>query len=929
MTQSRMRQKVTLSAVDEMDGERAGSPAGVSSDSAYPRHARLEPPAYGFKPVETRALRSFSSGPLPKVTTVVAPPGFGKTVLMTQLHALYRARGLRCVWVGLEDRSIDLPALLAAVEAAFNLDLSGATAPIIVNPRSGLPARIGRILGALSSASCNTVLFLDNLNSCTDPDLALFIDALVFDSARCAHIVASSTRLVAFDTGRARLEMKERRLTPMDLCFDLDDTQAILADAGLDDVSRETVSTIVGRTEGWPAAVRLAQLVLGGAGGVDKTIDSFSGADSDFAALLSRRLMSTFDPDLVQFLFDISILRTFSADLAEAATENPRAADWIRYLLERHVLIIPLDRERTWFRFHTLLREFLLAETQAQNLARRRLVASRAARWQFANGDLTQALDLAIVADDASLMVLLLDCLARPMVRDRGELEGFIDLVRRVCAAGVTPGGDALFWFAWAQAFSRDYSGARGTLARLAQQTREAVGEQEQHPLWVRLRIAEIVVSFHLDDMDVVRTRAPAWLAAADDSYDAFDTAAVAAALSISSVAQFDFPRAREALRDVHGAIIRSDSDYGRAWAALVAAIIDLAQGDPIAADIHLRAVEADVRRNLGADAGIVSVMALLESRAAADRGRTDEALRLVRDWLPKGVSNGVLEIIWLAMDVATDALFTPEEPFDYGTLMSLARRFGPRLAFLLETAVIRRQLRIGAFHLARERCEKLGLLDRDGEPVSTLPRLRPSELSAARMTLIEYSVAAGQWRTANALIAVELQGAVEERRRREQVELRLFQAAIALRSGNSAAAHVSLARAVMLTARQSLMRPFLQQEKLVREIISSTPIKRLGLVQEADVAFFQALCCAFGVAPPAPAGAGEATATFAYGTATPRELDLLRMLDSGLDNAQIAAHLSLSLPTVKWHLSNIYSKLGVKNRSAALVRARQLRLLG
>ena len=58
------------------------------------------------------------------------------------------------------------------------------------------------------------------------------------------------------------------------------------------------------------------------------------------------------------------------------------------------------------------------------------------------------------------------------------------------------------------------------------------------------------------------------------------------------------------------------------------------------------------------------------------------------------------------------------------------------------------------------------------------------------------------------------------------------------------------------------------------------------------------------------------------------RELELLRMLESGLKYQQIADELFISLSTVKWHINNIYIKLGVKNRTGALVIARKYALI-
>jgi len=64
------------------------------------------------------------------------------------------------------------------------------------------------------------------------------------------------------------------------------------------------------------------------------------------------------------------------------------------------------------------------------------------------------------------------------------------------------------------------------------------------------------------------------------------------------------------------------------------------------------------------------------------------------------------------------------------------------------------------------------------------------------------------------------------------------------------------------------------------------------------------------------------------YGTLTHREKELMLHLSHGLKNKQLAQKLSLSESTIAWHLKNLYSKLGVSNRTAAANVARKLNKL-
>jgi DNA-binding CsgD family transcriptional regulator len=60
----------------------------------------------------------------------------------------------------------------------------------------------------------------------------------------------------------------------------------------------------------------------------------------------------------------------------------------------------------------------------------------------------------------------------------------------------------------------------------------------------------------------------------------------------------------------------------------------------------------------------------------------------------------------------------------------------------------------------------------------------------------------------------------------------------------------------------------------------------------------------------------------------TNREYEVLQWLTKGYSNAEIAAHLFLSLSTVKTHVSNLFVKMDVKNRTQALEKARRLKII-
>ena len=57
----------------------------------------------------------------------------------------------------------------------------------------------------------------------------------------------------------------------------------------------------------------------------------------------------------------------------------------------------------------------------------------------------------------------------------------------------------------------------------------------------------------------------------------------------------------------------------------------------------------------------------------------------------------------------------------------------------------------------------------------------------------------------------------------------------------------------------------------------------------------------------------------------SPREIDIVAQLASGRSNEALGEAHGISAGTVKWHLGNVFGKLGVRNRTAAVATSREL----
>lgn len=198
----------------------------------------------------------------------------------------------------------------------------------------------------------------------------------------------------------------------------------------------------------------------------------------------------------------------------------------------------------------------------------------------------------------------------------------------------------------------------------------------------------------------------------------------------------------------------------------------------------------------------------------------------------------------------------------------------------------------------------------------------RPRELTIARVRLAQSRPA-----EARSLLAAAKTAAEADNNVAELITIGVLEAAVAEATGRHAAARRSLEVAVRLAAPGGYVQRFVDDGRRVAHL--------LPLVRKASPAFVDRVIAAITDAD----GSSRAARRGEPGVwhddhgrllepLTARELDVLRLMAKGVTNADIAGQLAVSLGTAKWHVGNVRAKLGVANRTQALVRAQELGLV-
>ena len=359
----------------------------------FPARLRLPDRRPGLieRPALVARLRE-SSAPL---LAFVAPAGFGKTSLLSE----WAAHDRRSFAALVMDSHISGP-------STFLTYLTHALADVVsLDPRvliwlevPSSPQRrmaLASLASSISDAKDPFVLVLDDAQWLQEDETVDVVTTLVQHVPEGSQVVLASRSTPKLPMSSLRALGLVSDLGPDDVRMRPSDVRAALHVNGVD-LAPEDARRVAETTEGWPVAVYLAaRAILAGA-----VPAGFSGRDGLVLDYLRSQFLSRQPDEVARFLRLTSVLEEMSGPLCDAALDREGSADLLEDVARSNLLLVPLDRERRWYRYHHLLQEALRLECELREPALLPAINLRASRWCEGSGDVEQAIRYAQVAED-------------------------------------------------------------------------------------------------------------------------------------------------------------------------------------------------------------------------------------------------------------------------------------------------------------------------------------------------------------------------------------------------------------------------------------------------------------------------------------------------------------------------------------------------
>jgi LuxR family maltose regulon positive regulatory protein len=877
-----------------------------------------------------------------KLTVVLGPAGSGKTTLVSEWLAQWPADDPTVVaWLSLdradsEPRRFVAHSMAALRTAQPELDVS------VIPHEAVSPRKLVTILvNQMVASPARRVFVLDDYHLIESSLLHTGVSFLVENLPPQVHMIIISRQELPFSLARLRGRDQITELRAEELRFSaVETTQFLQHSMGLS-LTADDVSVLETQLEGWVAGLQLMALSLRGQPAPDSHQLTLAVKESRryiFDYLLEEVLQRQPVP-IQQFLLRTAILDRLCGPLCDALLEHngdsPGAGqpgrDTLDYLEQANMFVVPLDTAHYWYRYHhffsDLLRHRLSQTLDAQEVVR---LHDRASDWYEQQGLFADAMEHALEAGNVGRMTRLARQTAAPIL-SRGELAALLGWLEALPEELVRSKPGISLLKVWAMLLAGQFEVVEAQLQTVAQAFESDPVSTRQPGILGEIEALRATVAYFQRDIPTAVKHfrkaldhlppdnmflrgavaqslgsAYSWSGQVVEATRAFTESETIGRktgnLQIYLVARRNLGQ----LQREQGHLRLAEELY-REGLAEVADHADLLTAT---GRLHIGLAEIMYERNQ-----LAAAIEHIETGLTATESRPESStqllgrLLLARIYWQQGRTDEAWQAIWRAS--------------------YLAQRISGSYYWARLTQLWQARLWLWQGNLQ----ETADWLIQNDFPADPLPAEIPYTRENVYLLLVRLLLAharqpavalpteiiAGQpFDTATAILARIRQAATATQRVGRLLETICLQALLAEQQGQQRQALDYLRRALALGEAEGYIRTFVDEGVPLVSLLRQAAGQNIQLPASYTARLVAAL----------DNTGAEEQLVLPLDPLSDRELEILRLIATGMSNKELAERLILTVGTIKWHLSNIYSKLNVRSRTQAVAIARSLGLI-
>lgn len=828
-----------------------------------------------------------------QVVLVQAPAGYGKTEVLAKLFRTAERRGRKAVWFSLRPED-DCAGIQSRIAAELGAEPDGPD----------------WLAGHLSARDSVVELYFDDVDRLNDPDLFSWLLDRLSGGLR---IVIAGRRLPDLRLSRLRMRGLLAEISDQELGFSRGETRQLLS-SWLTQRELEKAGETLG---GWPALTRLALIELErGVNGLERTA-LLEGESRVYREFLLEEVFRTLDKTELRILKAVEGIDVFTLKMATTLAGLPYDYHTLRDVEQLAPLIQREEQNAGWFRLSSVVAKPLEFHEEQEDADSRKTRHIRAAQLFADNGNLAKSVLHASIAGEIDLAIRTIEQAGGVELFLRAGytvLRGIIDAVPHAVVVN-TP--SLRLCRAVMMGKTGQIQEARAVLEALRDDTRSGVVPTSEG--WAEMlrhieSLNEVYEDRVMDADGIARLREEA---DSERTENTWRLGWIYNHLTICYTRQGNLEAAKSTA--LHGlALYREErSSYPQAFMLIHLGFIDMLGNNFETAYSYLEEAFSIIHSQYWNDASLLAIANVPLAGLRYRQGQTRDAASLMQRDLPiMEAAEGWVDFYVEAYGILARCRFDEagiveaEDVLEGGLAVADGRDL-PRLRLAL--SILRTELQTRA-----------GLLDQAERGVNRWPDPASPDAWPTLGERWDAGVAIGRLRLRQGRLeeALQILGFVacemrKTRRGEKLIRVSLLLAETHARLGDDASAVTALSEAASLAHPGGQIQQYRDEGSefadVIRKLVRRVGLRRMG---HTTAQYLAAV-----VVP-------QARRTTSGNLLSRREREVLTLLAEGMSNKAIARRLNVGEPTVKFHLKNLFAKLGVSRRTLAVNVARTSGLL-
>ena len=437
----------------------------------------------------------------PRFVVIHAPAGYGKSTLASQWLRILNSRERFTVWLGLDSDDNNPAWFLAHLGEALAqvINTSGVDIRSVYEEHPDDVERwvLPIFINLIEQQPRTVTVVLDDWHLVDSSRCHDIVEWLCEHAGERLQLVITTRALTGLPLTRLRLTGQLLEVSADELRFDSSELDAFLADQNTLALDGKERNQLLVATDGWAAGLQLAVLGMQRNSDVVRFLGNLSNPHSDITSYLTNSVFEELSPEQLNTLLILSVPDKITAELAhvllEAAglhiSENPE--EILYRIVQANLFLQALDTEADWYRFHHMFLDQLrqrFAHLDNELLQELRLIA---AQWFSDNGHPSEAVTMCLAANDTEAAVAKVRQHAMALV-EHSRMSTLLALCSKLPSSTYQTDPTIQFSLAWANCLLHRAHDAQTILDRLASQELEP-------PARIECRVIQACIDMYAD----------------------------------------------------------------------------------------------------------------------------------------------------------------------------------------------------------------------------------------------------------------------------------------------------------------------------------------------------------------------------------------------------------------------------------------------